>query len=271
MKNNMKTLFFLLVAMSLLSACSGNSNQSELQNPGNAPEAAGSRENSNVWNEDLEGPGKGQHQGGEQNLTGDAGGTYTRGESLADLTEEEAAALLFMREEEKLARDVYLALYDAWDLNIFKNIAGSENQHMEAVLTLLEKYGLDDPSAALADGEFKDPGLQELYQELTSRGQESLQAALEVGALIEEIDIQDLEESLAGTSKPDITQVFSSLLNGSYNHLRAFVQTLERQTGVSYEPEVLSFGEYTEILSAVSERGGGRSGRAGTGRGQADQ
>ena len=36
------------------------------------------------------------------------------------LTDEEIESLVFMHEEEKLARDVYLTLYDLWGFQIFK-------------------------------------------------------------------------------------------------------------------------------------------------------
>lgn len=39
------------------------------------------------------------------------------------LTDAETDGILFMREEEKLARDVYLGLADPWDLRVFENIA----------------------------------------------------------------------------------------------------------------------------------------------------
>ncbi|MDP2030099.1 MAG: DUF2202 domain-containing protein [Thiobacillus sp.] len=48
--------------------------------------------------------------------------------------------LLFMREEEKLARDVYLTLYETWGLAVFSNIASSEQSHMDALLKLLRTY-----------------------------------------------------------------------------------------------------------------------------------
>ena len=42
------------------------------------------------------------------------------------LTETDIAGLVFMREEEKLARDVYLTMSDRWGAPVFENIAASE-------------------------------------------------------------------------------------------------------------------------------------------------
>jgi hypothetical protein len=64
----------------------------------------------------------------------------------SDLSPEETAALLFMREEEKLARDVYNTLYEIWGQPTFTNIAASEQTHMDEVKLLLERYSLADPA-----------------------------------------------------------------------------------------------------------------------------
>ena len=140
--------------------------------------------------------------------------------TTASLTQAEIEALVYMREEEKLARDVYSELAKVWDLGVFWNIAESEQQHMDAVLNLLEKYGLEDP--ALGSGDFTDKDLQDLYDDLMTKGNISLIDALEVGVIIEETDILDLKDYLGQTYKKDITQVFTNLLSGSENHLAAF-------------------------------------------------
>ena len=150
------------------------------------------------------------------------------------LTAQEESDLLFMREEEKLARDVYLTLYDTWGLPLFQNIAGSEQSHMNSVLALLDNYGLADPVGINPQGVFVNPELQALYDQLVAQGSQSLDAALRVGALIEEIDIADLDTALTTTVQADVNQVFQQLRAGSTNHLRAFVSTLAQQSGATY-------------------------------------
>ena len=108
------------------------------------------------------------------------------------LTDEEIAGLMWMREEEQLAHDVYVALGDAWDLRIFDNISRAETTHIDAVAGLLDLYGLDDPAAGNDPGTFTEPALQRLYDQLVADGSRSLEEALEVGAFIEELDIVDL-------------------------------------------------------------------------------
>jgi hypothetical protein len=184
------------------------------------------------------------------------------------LSETEADALLYMREEEKLAHDVYVTLYNQWQLPVFQNIANSEQTHTEAVKTLMDRYGLQDP-ASTEVGVFTDQTLQSLYDQLVMQGSQSLVEALKVGAAIEEIDILDLEERIAQTDKEDIILVYENLMKGSRNHLRSFVSTLQRQSGETYQPQFLSLDAYQEIIGTSIESGGrGNPGRKGPGNGQ---
>jgi len=177
------------------------------------------------------------------------------------LSADEIAGLQFMREEEKLARDVYLTLYQKWGVTIFNNIAGSEATHMASIKTLLDRYGIADPAAGQPIGVFTNPELQVLYNQLIAQGNQSLAAALKVGGAIEEIDIRDLQVRLAGTTHADLKSVYTSLLNGSYNHLRAFTRTLTTQTGAVYQPQYLDAATYQSIVGGSTGRRGGGSWR----------
>jgi hypothetical protein len=184
-------------------------------------------------------------------------------DTAAELNSAEIEGLTYMREEEKLARDVYLALYDMWGVPIFQNIAGSEQAHMDSVLMLLEQYGLTDPAAGKDAGEFTNPLFQSLYEQLVEQGSLSQADAFTVGATIEDLDIVDLEERLAQTDNEYIIQVYSNLLAGSENHLRAFVSNLERQSGEVFQPTYLDQDAYQAIISGATERGAGSGGYGG--------
>ena len=172
------------------------------------------------------------------------------------LSAEEIAGLLYMREEEKLAYDVYVALYARWGAQVFNNIAQSEVQHTEAVRQRILDHGLVDPAANSPAGVFVNVELQALYNLLVNRGQGSLIAALEVVCLIEETDIRDLAERRAQVdSEPDIVAVYDNLLCGSRNHLRAFNLQLLAQGG-SYAPQVISQAEWNAIANSAQERCG---------------
>jgi hypothetical protein len=213
----------------------------------------------------------GQGNGGQGRWGGQGGGAGEQGEGAylppadpSGLSAAEAEALLYMREEEKLAHDVYSAFYEQWGQAIFQNISQSEQTHTEAVKALLERYGLADPASATA-GVFTNPELQALYTDLVARGSQSLEEALRVGVDIEELDILDLQTRLGQTDNADIQQVFNNLLQGSNNHLRAFNRTLSNQTGGSTTG--LNSGGFQSNPGAAAGNGGRGSGEGGGFRG----
>ena len=178
--------------------------------------------------------------------------------TATSLTADEAAGLAFMREEEKLAHDVYAALYEKWGLPVFKNISAAEQTHSDAVKQLLDRYGVEDPAAGNGAGEFTNATLQSLYDTLVAQGILSIADALKVGAAIEEIDILDLEKRMEQTAKADITRVYTNLLKGSENHLRAFVSNLKAR-GETYMPQYLSQAAYDKIIGSSNARGRGNA------------
>ncbi|MGE0823723.1 MAG: DUF2202 domain-containing protein [Candidatus Binatia bacterium] len=173
---------------------------------------------------------------------------------LEPLSTEESASLQWLREEEKLARDVYMLSATLYTLPIFNNIALSETTHTEAVLTLITRYQLTDPADGTAPGVFTNPTLQGLYDTFSARSRVGLIEALRVGAEIEELDIRDIETQKVHIDNRDILLVYDHLLSGSRNHLRAFVTVLAQQ-GQSYEPQYLSQEEYDAIIGSDLERG----------------
>ncbi|GEM_PF-1777352 len=169
-----------------------------------------------------------------------------------EVDDQEAADLRWMREEEKLARDVYLTLYEKWGLRIFQNISQSEQRHMDSVAALLEKYGIEDPVTDDQVGVFQDPEIASLYEELVAQGETSVEEALKVGATIEDLDLKDLEDRFARTDNEDIQHVYEALECGSRNHLRSFVSQLSGY-GITYEPQYISPEEFEEIISGEME------------------
>jgi len=156
--------------------------------------------------------------------------------------------LTYMREEEKFARDVYSTLHTKWDKFVFKNITKSEQAHMNALKYLLDKYNVQDPVGTNEVGVFTNQILQQLYNELIATGSTSLIDALEVGAAIEEIDILDLEKELTITvAYADVQRVYTNLMNGSINHLKAYVFNLKNQ-GVVYTPQFLTQEQFDLLM-----------------------
>ena len=170
-------------------------------------------------------------------------------------SDDELEILLHMKEEEKLAGDVYTFLYELWGTPVFLNISKAEETHKNAVLYLIEAYG-DEYTLTGEAGVFENPDFQALYSQLVQKGSESLEAAMETGALIEEMDIKDLEEALTVVENENIKIVFENLLRGSRNHLRACNSQLNNLV-VTYAPVYISQESFDQIVSTPNETGSG--------------
>ncbi len=232
MKTNKATTFLTIVSMLLLlAACSET-----ISNVEDSLEARNELKSNNI------------------NLTSGGSCTYS-----GILTESEIEGLMEMREEEKLAHDVYLTFYEEYGYLIFNNIAESEENHTNAILQLIDGYELTDPATS-ETGVFTNPAFTELFNSLTEKGSGSLIEALKAGAFIEEHDIKDLLDLLAETENKDIYRVYINLLESSQNHFQAFVSVLAKQ-GETYVPEIISVEEYQDILGATTNQSNNFSGK----------
>lgn len=173
---------------------------------------------------------------------------------LSPLSTAEADSLAFMREEEQLAHDVYAVSATLWNPPIFDNITVSEATHSAAIKSLLDRYQLPDPLAGLANGTFKTPSFQQLYDALVATSQVSLIEALKVGVQIEELDIRDITAQKANIDNADILMVYDNLLRASRNHLRAFMKVLTLQGG-TYVPQYISQSAFDAIVNSPIETG----------------
>ena len=168
------------------------------------------------------------------------------------LTPEQIDGIQYMREEEKLARDVYHFLSEKWNVQVFSNIEKSEQNHMDQLLSLVVSCEIDD-YVLPGYGEFTNPHIQDLYDLLTAKGSLSLKDALEVGATIEDVDIYDLEEFALETDNETLLDIYESLTCGSRNHMRSFVNQLNI-IGAEYTPQYISQAEYESILDGDHEK-----------------
>ena len=148
------------------------------------------------------------------------------------VNEAETAGLLFMREEEKLARDVYAYMYAKYKLPVFLNISKSENVHMSAVLRLITGFNITDNSTNDA-GVYVNTHLTELYRQLIAMGDVSVIDALKAGVLIEQTDISDLQKELLSAENISVKTVYNNIMAGSNAHLKAFIWNLKIK-GVAY-------------------------------------
>ena len=155
-------------------------------------------------------------------------GTFARLRA-AQLTETDAANIIYMRQEEKLARDVYITLNEIWDAPVFGNIIASEQRHMDALKNLIDLYNLEDPITDNTVGEFDNSEFADLYDYFVEKGtiNNLFLDALNVGVSIETLDVADLQEKLEQTTAINVKRVFSNLLAGSEKHLAAFQRCID--------------------------------------------
>lgn len=189
---------------------------------------------------------------------GNGGGPSTRLASylaslpLESVSARERADLLHMIQEEKLARDVYRVLAQTWSVPVHANIAQSEQEHMDLVAAMLLRYGIPNPLPNDRVGSYADPLFTQLFVMLTDFGRLSPLHAEITGALIEEIDILDLDVVLIGSDNRDLDTVWQNLLRGSRNHLRSFAGLIENR-GIAYPGIFLPNPRVVAILSTPRE------------------
>lgn len=170
------------------------------------------------------------------------------------ISDQEKIWLIQMREEEKLARDVYTTLGEKRWNQIFTNISKSEQTHTEAVKNLLNRYSISDPVVDDSVGKFTSSTMQTLYNDLVSQWSKSLLDALIVGATVEDLDIRDLNILIKQTDKQDIITIYNNLNKWSRNHMRAYIKNINNNGG-NYIPQYISLLEYNEIIWSQQERG----------------
>jgi hypothetical protein len=167
------------------------------------------------------------------------------------LTENDKEGLLYMLEEEQLARDTYTYLDSLWANMPFANIKGSEQTHMDAIKSLLDANNVS--YTILPAGQFTELKLQEYYNQFIKNGSLSLTNALKIGATIEDLDIVDLKEYIDSTTNQSVIDVFNNLECGSRNHLRSFNNSIAGQNE-TYTPQFLSIEEFNSIINSDKEK-----------------
>ena len=154
--------------------------------------------------------------------------------NLFALTNAEKRALIFMYQEEKLAKDVYLEVSKMYpNLRTFPHIYKAEIMHEKSVANVLRHYNIPLPLRSEVVGQFRNVKLQRLYNFLIEKAKKSVKDALEVGIMVEVTDVEDLDKYLKVAKSPDVVALFKFLRAGSYNHYNAFNRELRMVTGKS--------------------------------------
>ena len=179
---------------------------------------------------------------------------------IVPVNDQEKSDLIFLREEEKLAHDVYIYAFRKYNNSTFSNIANSEQSHTNSVLNLLTQRNISDPAANLKEGEFLNQDLQAIYNSLVATVDSSENHALIVGATIEDLDLNDIHHFYANTTNSEILLVYDRLTCGSRNHMRSFTKQLTN-LGINYQPQFISLSEFNAIVNGQNEQCGLMTGK----------
>lgn len=125
------------------------------------------------------------------------------------LSEQETADLAAAIQEEYTAMNTYQAIMEELgDVGPFARIARSEQQHVNALIRVAERFGVEVPENAgeIADIEWN-----------------TLEEACQLGVTFEQIDADLYDELLPNTTNPVLIRVYTNLQRASLNnHLPAF-------------------------------------------------
>lgn len=148
--------------------------------------------------------------------------------ATGSLTVSQRTELLRLAEDEKLAHDLYTAFAQAYDLPVFENLAVAEANHLQALRTLMDRYGVTDPTAGKAAGVFASATVQAAYDQLRVQGKASRQAALEAARTVERNAIASYGDAVIGLNAPAAERAYANLQVAENRHLAAINTWLAR-------------------------------------------
>jgi hypothetical protein len=143
-------------------------------------------------------------------------------DSIITLDAEATAGLLYMIEEEKMARDLYDAFFEQTGNLVFDRISNSEQRHLDSLLSVAERAGVDTSALSTTAGLFTNTAVQSLYDSLLAAGDDSLEAALQAAITLEQSNIVDLASYGADPELGILGIVYAHLEQASERHLAAF-------------------------------------------------
>ncbi|HIP34154.1 MAG TPA: DUF2202 domain-containing protein [Bacteroidia bacterium] len=200
---------------------------------------------------ERKGQGK-NHEEGEEGCSEDKDGHTVDFSKykINELTESEKKAIIHMREEEKMARDIYRTLSKTTDSKVFVNIPISENKHMDVFHQLIDRYDLADPVIDEANiGTFTDPEFTKLFNTLVEKGKLSDKDAYEAGLMVEDLNMYNLLKYSSETEKADLKLAYDTLFKQSRHHMAAFNRQLEK-VGGKYTPTYITMEQFEEAINS---------------------
>ena len=173
-------------------------------------------------------------------------------DSTADLTADEIEFIYAVREDEKVARDLYFSFFGTFGLKPFENIGKAEDNHIKATEKLFDYYEIDYPALS-ENGKFENAIRQKLFDSLLLKGTPELEA-FKVMAMLEESNIVEYGEVLKTIANPNIKIVIENLARASANHFKAAIRQITALGG-TYTPAIMTQEQYEAVIATGFEQG----------------
>jgi len=173
-------------------------------------------------------------------------------DSTADLTADEIEFIYAVREDEKVARDLYFSFFGTFGLKPFENIGKAEDNHIKATEKLFDYYEIDYPALS-ENGKFENAIRQKLFDSLLLKGTPELEA-FKVMAMLEESNIVEYGEVLKTIANPNIKIVIENLARASANHFKAAIRQITALGG-TYTPALMTQEQYRAVIAIGFEKG----------------
>ncbi|NTV17903.1 MAG: DUF2202 domain-containing protein [Bacteroidales bacterium] len=173
-------------------------------------------------------------------------------DSTADLTADEIEFIYAVREDEKVARDLYFSFFGTFGLKPFENIGKAEDNHIKATEKLFDYYEIDYPALS-ENGKFENAIRQKLFDSLLLKGTPELEA-FKVMAMLEESNIVEYGEVLKTIANPNIKIVIENLARASANHFKAAIRQITALGG-TYTPALMTQEQYKAVIAIGFEKG----------------
>ena len=140
--------------------------------------------------------------------------------SSENLSGQELQGLVFLAEKQKLHRDFYLTTFDITKNKLFEQLYLSDQQSMDLISAMLEKYGEEKLILNLSTGDFILADIQHEYDVSIQSNEKGLDQTLATAIQLEKNmsnDIQMYLDQVVGND--DIVLLYNDMLTELYSQL----------------------------------------------------
>lgn len=145
-----------------------------------------------------------------------------------NLSGQELDGLISLVEKQKLHRDVYLTLFNATNKPLFNELYQTDENMYMLLTDQIEDYGFKNPVLYFGIGEFRNPDIQNVYDDFQTAISSGIYQALEFAILMEESNAEEVNQYLGCIE--DCQEIFclcTDLLKVSYDQIEILESEME--------------------------------------------